>query len=319
MNKYVIFLFLLCVLTTPTQAETVVDVELDILARANYSKHNFTNLEQPYKNTDAFGIAKLQWWIGDNHKLWIDGFGPYLQVIPSWSTSDHFRFQRYAQWEAGLQWYPFNFDCRNSECGLLSLLNAARLHISYSKRSFLDGSRGDDGSKFVDDDWNIGFDYFNDNLDPENPNQRFWTYNSTFARGVYRKTNYSPDTDWVLETDGEIRFGPMTHIGSGHIALYGKLDWTEVSENKLFFQNYIKGGLGVVAFPFRRLSGSLCSRGAWCSELLSRFEIFSEYVEDVHRSGKEPKDAYDSIKKHDVRFGISMSTAGVFEPKRVGC
>jgi hypothetical protein len=86
-------------------------IQFDMQGDIRYSQYNFTDIKNPYSGIDAWGEVKFAYWIDDNKS-----FAPFVSAIMSGTTEDEFWWQKNAQLNFGLQWYPVGyFNSKNRE------------------------------------------------------------------------------------------------------------------------------------------------------------------------------------------------------------
>lgn len=266
---------------------------LDTQGDAHYSRYNFTDVKRPYNGTDAWGEIKYALWPNMEEKT----IGPYVTAIPTTTTESEFWWQRNCSGALGVQIYPMNILRPYSGKGKdkFQWFRGLRLYTTYGVREYYDKPSNADPE---DEDFRIGFDYYNDNfLDKKVFTYLIWTNLTN------RSTNYSlSDYDAVL-WEGNVKLGTRHRFNADNSIFlpYAVIDWTVAPDhNNRWWENFVRAGVGVRLYPkvYKVANNNL-------ERILQRFNI---YAEVLHNASWIGDDAPNSVKETDWRIGINFST-----------
>lgn len=296
-----------CFLSNILNAQPEPQQRFDLLGDTRYSKYNFTNLIVPYNGVDSWMELKLTWWWNERQNLGIyaDGLGsnmfypkPPNPVIP-------FDWQKYLQGGIGLQWYPFapkKSLFGNSKAKDYKLQYGIRLFAFKAWRYYYAKNKaGNPFSKYEDEDIQVGFDYYYDNiLNDELLTVSFW------SNGTFRATNFSHQQFNTFFWTGNAKIGPKWKSDNATYYWYGFTDWIYISGCKCrWWENYLRAGSGVRWYPKSHDIFGYPSVG-----ILRRFHL---YVEGLYHIAWLKDPPTGKVNKWDIRFGIGFSTPGFFK------
>ena len=282
------------------------ELQVDMQGQVGYSKHNFTDTQIPYEETDSWGELRLSYWLNEAKTI-----SPFVSLSPAFTTSDNF-WQEYLQASMGVQWYPF-YDLEH-----LGPLKSIRAFAQYVVRDFPDLPSKTITTTFVgpggpvsftdvqkedleDEDFQIGIDYYYDNLFAFNPmTVVLWT------KLAYYKTNFATNMDYnSINWQGDIKYGPMFIKGDSLIFPYVTAQWTYAPKyDERWFENFLRMGVGVRYYPRAMHPKAEEWGGFW-----KRFHLYGEYL---HNVAYLQDSAPSKVKDDDFRIGLAFSTQGFY-------
>lgn len=260
-------------------------IQLDLQGDSHFSRYNFTDIKIPYNGIDSWTELKLAYWMNNTKS-----FGPYLSIIPVFTTISEFWWQKNAQIAGGLQLYPFPQKNR--------YLRSVRFFALLAWRTYFDQP---DDAKQEDKDIQIGADYYYDNLFE---NRKLIAI--IWSNAGFRKTNFSLENYNTFLLMGNIKFGIKVQPNSSLLLGYFFTEWTYVPKYKeRWWENFIRLGGGIRIYPKTDKTNNLLS------DILKRFHVYVEVVNNVAWLGNQPY--LKDMKRTDFRIGLGFSTGGFFK------
>lgn len=253
------------------------------------SKYNFTDIKNPYQGCDYYGVYKFSTYRNQDVKR----IGPFIEVVPVGTSEHEFNFQRHIQFGVGLQWYP-----QRRKVDDYSPARAFRLFGQILGRHYYD----EDSGSIIDDDYHLGLDYYYDNLFSPNKVVVF-----SFGNISYRSTNFSLANYESVVLLANVKVGMKYPWKSGKLVPYGLVDSTFSTKRERWFENFIRGGLGLRWYPqvykYRKFV-----HGSEAIEFKRRFNFFAEVIRNISWLADS---APDIVEDYDIRLGFAFSTGGI--------
>ena len=294
-------------------------LQFDMQGDLKHSQNNFTDLTDSYNSEDGWVELKISLWLDDKKT-----FSPFLSLVPTFTTytGRNFWWQNNNQINTGIQWYPFHGETKNP------FLRSMRFFAQYSSRDYYDSpnsATANPGDLLPEEleiiaklgqqpkqyDVQVGFDYYYDDIFSGNP-----VAFSIWSSLAWYKTNFtivnplgnrSKEYNAII-SKGDVKYGMVKKWKDGIVYPYVTSQWTySPSHEELFFENYLRMGVGVRYYPWVHASqkaGSSFEEG-----IMKRFNFFGEYLYNAFWLGDRPG---GNVKDADVRFGFSFSTSGFF-------
>jgi len=278
-------------------------LQLDFQGDAHYSRYNFTDVKKPYDGIDGWAELKIAYWVGKDKAL-----SPYLSVIPTFTTESEFWWQRNFQIGVGFQWYPvetFIFRLKDHVRDQYKFLKSIRLFALSAWREYYDEPKRADPE---DTDFQIGIDYYYDNLDNRFDDKNFIVV--AWMNAGFRKTNFSLDNYDAFLWTGNIKVGPRFKPTKTILLPYVVSDWTYVPKyEKRWWENFLRLGAGTRWYPWYPKTKDYIGFG---KDFLRRFHIYVEVLHNGAWLGYEPN---NTVKETDFRVGLGFSTGGFFKKR----
>ncbi|MDL2124960.1 MAG: hypothetical protein LWX51_18225 [Deltaproteobacteria bacterium] len=277
------------------------NLQFDLQGDAHYNRYNFTDIKKPYDGIDGWAELKTTYWIDNNKAL-----SPYLSIIPSFTTESEFWWQRNFQIDVGFQWYPvetFVPKRKVHDKDQYEYLRNIRLFLLSAWREYYDEPKKADPE---DTDFQIGMDYYYDNLDNRFDDKSFIAV--VWTNAGFRKTNFSLKNYDAFLWTGNIKIGPRFKPAKTILLPYLVSDWTYVPKyDERWWENFLRVGAGTRWYPwFPKMKDDI----GFFEDFLKRFNIYVEVLHNVAWFGDKPN---NSVKETDFRIGLSFSTGGFFK------
>ncbi|MCB0616436.1 MAG: hypothetical protein KDC75_24120 [Phaeodactylibacter sp.] len=308
---YLLLFFITTSLSLSAQLEIGRRLDLDVIGDSRFSIYNFTDQVIPYYGLDSWIEAKLSIWGDRKEKSW----GLYASGLGSHMVArDTFRWQKFFQLSLGGQIYPYYWLDKGK--GKVRFFKGLRLFAIWGRRHYYQKEKDEEGnpfSAFEEEDIQAGGDFYFDNLFHDNRiNLIIW------SNATYRHTNFSHEGYRNVLWSGNIKVGlnvrkylkkdgTQGKVWRKFILPYLTAEWAFAQSCKCrWWENYLRGGLGVRLFPhtFKKYSSEPAS-----FDLLRRFNVYIEGVGQITTLNIEDD---VEVKKWDLRAGISFSTSGIF-------
>lgn len=278
---------------------------LTISANTDFS-HRKTNFYKHNHNTAFLQMdSRLELWLPPYRRNF--SWGPYLRLaVVSSNRDEAFENAWLARPGYGFQAYPFSFSrFRKPESLTGKLLGPVRTFFEYNSQDYW----GSENKWRPDEQTRIGFDYYkavnvNKNTKP------CWI--EIFNMLIWQSANeFDPDYNSIifanaLRTGVRIPRAGILSMFTPYLVIESSL-----TENpNYFWENRLLLGSGIRFAPDLR---SLPHMFDW----LSRFVIFTEYLDVTDYYRKTPSEAYPDkdvdSSNHDFRIGISISIGDFYK------
>ena len=300
-TRYFIVLLLLGLLL-PVFAQSTSAARMDVLGESHYSQYNFTDLVPKYRGVDSWVEFKLSYWLDKKEKLavYTSTIGSNMAYLRKSNYSIPFDWQRYVQHSLGVQYYPFfKKDKDYTPLFGIRLFALGGLRWYYEDTDSTNPYGG-----YETKDYQIGFDYYHDNIFDEGLFLlNVWT-NATF-----RATNFSHEKYNAFLWTGNLKAGLKTYPLNNVVLFYGLSDWTHVTACKCrWWENYLRGGIGTRIYLAPYTKDKKETKEFW-----RRLYIYGEYLHHIAWLGNAPE---RDVRNWDFRVGLGFSTSGYFRSKK---
>ena len=146
-------------------------------------------------------------------------------------------------------------------------------------------------------DFQLGFDYYLDNIFEETSFAYLVWSNLTF-----RRTNYAISDYKTILWMGNIKLGPKFDICTIINNPYFVFDWTSSPKySSRFWENFLRIGFGYQIYPFKSQTNF------FPRTLTKRTRLYFEYIFNNKWLKDEPT---NNINTWDIRVGLAFSTGG---------
>jgi hypothetical protein len=257
-------------------------LQVDLFGSGHFSRFNFTNLRSPYDGVDAWTVLRVSHWWDHGRRLGIVG-----EVNPVFASAREFFFQRYVQFNGGMQCYPVT----------AAALRPLRVFGLVSRRAYYDGPPDAD---LENTDLHVGVDYYYDNLFAPAQWKSF-----AYTTAGYRTTAFGLAHYDAVLWSGSVKTGrAMTSHAQSIVIPYAVVDWTYAGAHRdRFWENFLRAGGGVRWYPKKQYAGR------FAGDLRGRLHLFGEVVRNVVWLGDRPS---GEVSQYDVRVGAGFSTGGIY-------